>query len=192
MRVFGSTVPDFRKEMRPPPGLCRRCLCGSMFVRVQGYCFFLIFNDRDFLKNSYSRSEHSVDHPYRAWLLVGLLFGLLISSPNSSFVHNQCLPPRYAVFLGMVLFTNFFCFTREHLEFCRGHHWTSLFPSVVSAPPFRRRLPPFPQVWIHDYQLMLVPGLLRDKFPSLSIGFFLHIPSPGATGTHPSVSHLFS
>jgi trehalose 6-phosphate synthase/phosphatase len=33
-------------------------------------------------------------------------------------------------------------------------------------------------VWIHDYQLMLVPGLLRDKFPSLSIGFFLHIPFP--------------
>ncbi|MBN2512916.1 MAG: bifunctional alpha,alpha-trehalose-phosphate synthase (UDP-forming)/trehalose-phosphatase [Sedimentisphaerales bacterium] len=33
-------------------------------------------------------------------------------------------------------------------------------------------------VWIHDYQLMLLPGLLREKFPDLSIGFFLHIPFP--------------
>jgi trehalose 6-phosphate synthase/phosphatase len=33
-------------------------------------------------------------------------------------------------------------------------------------------------VWIHDYQLMLVPGLLRATFPTLSIGFFLHIPFP--------------
>ena len=33
-------------------------------------------------------------------------------------------------------------------------------------------------VWVHDYQLMLVPGMLREKFKDLSIGFFLHIPFP--------------
>lgn len=33
-------------------------------------------------------------------------------------------------------------------------------------------------VWIHDYQLMLLPALLREKIPNLSIGFFLHIPFP--------------
>eukprot|EP00906_Rhabdomonas_costata_P002754 RCo004279 len=33
-------------------------------------------------------------------------------------------------------------------------------------------------VWVHDYQLMLVPGLLRATFPTLSVGFFLHIPFP--------------
>lgn len=33
-------------------------------------------------------------------------------------------------------------------------------------------------VWVHDYQLMLLPGLLRRKMPGLSIGFFLHIPFP--------------
>jgi len=33
-------------------------------------------------------------------------------------------------------------------------------------------------VWIHDYQLMLLPGILRNNFPDLSIGFFLHIPFP--------------
>jgi trehalose 6-phosphate synthase len=33
-------------------------------------------------------------------------------------------------------------------------------------------------VWVHDYQLQLVPKLLRQIRPDLNIGFFLHIPFP--------------
>ncbi len=33
-------------------------------------------------------------------------------------------------------------------------------------------------VWVHDYQLLLVPNMLREKCPNLKIGFFLHIPFP--------------
>ncbi|MGZ4540372.1 MAG: alpha,alpha-trehalose-phosphate synthase (UDP-forming) [Blastococcus sp.] len=33
-------------------------------------------------------------------------------------------------------------------------------------------------VWVHDYQLQLVPALLRQARPDLTIGFFLHIPFP--------------
>ncbi len=33
-------------------------------------------------------------------------------------------------------------------------------------------------LWVHDYQLMLVPGLVRERLPDLPIGFFLHIPFP--------------
>jgi trehalose 6-phosphate synthase/phosphatase len=33
-------------------------------------------------------------------------------------------------------------------------------------------------LWVHDYQLMLVPGLVRERFPDMPIGFFLHIPFP--------------
>ncbi len=33
-------------------------------------------------------------------------------------------------------------------------------------------------VWIHDYQLMLLPKILRHARPDLKIGFFLHIPFP--------------
>ncbi|SHJ13876.1 trehalose 6-phosphate synthase [Tessaracoccus bendigoensis DSM 12906] len=33
-------------------------------------------------------------------------------------------------------------------------------------------------VWVQDYQLQLVPQLLRELRPDLSIGFFLHIPFP--------------
>ncbi|MDX9882522.1 MAG: bifunctional alpha,alpha-trehalose-phosphate synthase (UDP-forming)/trehalose-phosphatase [Prolixibacteraceae bacterium] len=33
-------------------------------------------------------------------------------------------------------------------------------------------------LWIHDYQLLLLPRLIRKRFPKLTIGFFLHIPFP--------------
>jgi len=33
-------------------------------------------------------------------------------------------------------------------------------------------------VWIHDYQLQLVPKMLREQRGDLTIGFFLHIPFP--------------
>ncbi|MDG3583557.1 bifunctional alpha,alpha-trehalose-phosphate synthase (UDP-forming)/trehalose-phosphatase [Galbibacter pacificus] len=33
-------------------------------------------------------------------------------------------------------------------------------------------------VWVHDYQLLLLPQLIKEKKPDTSIGFFLHIPFP--------------
>ena len=37
---------------------------------------------------------------------------------------------------------------------------------------------PKSQIWIHDYQLMLLPEMLRKENMQSSIGFFLHIPFP--------------
>ncbi|OPY52356.1 MAG: Bifunctional trehalose-6-phosphate synthase/phosphatase [Methanosaeta sp. PtaU1.Bin060] len=39
-------------------------------------------------------------------------------------------------------------------------------------------LEPGDVVWVHDYHLMLLPRMLRDKAPNNAIGFFLHIPFP--------------
>lgn len=33
-------------------------------------------------------------------------------------------------------------------------------------------------IWVHDYQLMLVPEMVRKAIPEISIGFFQHIPFP--------------
>jgi trehalose 6-phosphate synthase/phosphatase len=35
-------------------------------------------------------------------------------------------------------------------------------------------------LWVHDYQLVLVPRYLRARLPSARIGFFLHIPFPAS------------
>ncbi len=33
-------------------------------------------------------------------------------------------------------------------------------------------------IWIHDYQLLLLPQMVRKKLPNVAIGFFQHIPFP--------------
>ena len=33
-------------------------------------------------------------------------------------------------------------------------------------------------IWIHDYHLMLLPRLIRERLPRATVGFFLHIPFP--------------
>lgn len=35
-------------------------------------------------------------------------------------------------------------------------------------------------IWIHDYQLFMLPELIREKAPDATIGFFLHIPFPSS------------
>ena len=33
-------------------------------------------------------------------------------------------------------------------------------------------------IWIHDYQLLLLPSMVRESLPEITIGFFQHIPFP--------------
>lgn len=35
-------------------------------------------------------------------------------------------------------------------------------------------------IWVHDYNLCLLPGILRQMIPTATIGFFLHIPFPSS------------
>ncbi|MET0910100.1 MAG: trehalose-6-phosphate synthase, partial [Ilumatobacteraceae bacterium] len=60
-----------------------------------------------------------------------------------------------------------------------GHQWDAY---VAVNERFARQLaevaPPNATVWVHDYQLQLVPALLRRERPDVTIGFFLHIPFP--------------
>ncbi len=34
------------------------------------------------------------------------------------------------------------------------------------------------KIWIHDYHLLLLPQMVKKRFPDATIGFFLHIPFP--------------
>ncbi|MDC0745127.1 alpha,alpha-trehalose-phosphate synthase (UDP-forming) [Polyangium mundeleinium] len=58
---------------------------------------------------------------------------------------------------------------RAYFEVCRA-----------AAEAVAEHAPPGAVVWIHDYQLALVPALLRARRPDLTIGFFWHIPWPAA------------
>jgi trehalose 6-phosphate synthase/phosphatase len=43
-----------------------------------------------------------------------------------------------------------------------------------------REYRPGDAIWVHDYQLMLLPALLRQRLPDARIAFFLHIPFPAS------------
>jgi trehalose 6-phosphate synthase/phosphatase len=86
---------------------------------------------------------------------------------------------------------------RDYYEaFGNGVVWP-LFHSLIDRLPLRPRgwatyervnqrfadavlaeLRPDDLVWVHDYQLMRVPGLIRAKAPEVRMGYFLHIPFP--------------
>ncbi|WP_437279507.1 bifunctional alpha,alpha-trehalose-phosphate synthase (UDP-forming)/trehalose-phosphatase [Sorangium sp. So ce375] len=69
----------------------------------------------------------------------------------------------------------------EKLHLDARHDWESYravnerFADAIVA-----RYRPGDRVWIHDYQLTLVPAMLRRRIPDARIGFFLHIPFPAA------------
>jgi trehalose 6-phosphate synthase/phosphatase len=41
-----------------------------------------------------------------------------------------------------------------------------------------RQLQPGDRVWVHDYHLLLVPRMLRERVPNVPVAFFLHTPFP--------------
>jgi alpha,alpha-trehalose-phosphate synthase [UDP-forming] len=88
----------------------------------------------------------------------------------------------------------------EYEDFYLGFSNATLWPlyhDAIRAPTFHRdwwqtyrevnqryanaaaeAVAPNGTVWVHDYQLQLVPQMLRELRPDVRIGFFLHIPFP--------------
>jgi trehalose 6-phosphate synthase len=83
-----------------------------------------------------------------------------------------------------------------YMGFCNSTIWP-LYHDGIRSPTFRRRWwTPYVEVnrrfaetaasvtrgqdivWVHDYQMQLVPAALRSIRPEATIGFFLHIPFP--------------
>jgi len=62
----------------------------------------------------------------------------------------------------------------------KKEHWDSYREvNEIFCAQLEQVVKPGDVVWVHDYQLMLLPKLLRDKISvDISIGFFLHIPFP--------------
>ncbi len=80
--------------------------------------------------------------------------------------------------------------------FCNGTIWP-LYHDAIRPPEYHRHwwrphqrvnqrfadtvadvYQPHDLIWVHDYQLQLVPGMIRESIPDARIGFFLHIPFP--------------
>lgn len=99
---------------------------------------------------------------------------------------EQCLP----VFLNEDLISNFydgfsnatlwplFHYFAEFTEFNKTYWDSYCKVNELFAESIIENAEQGDVVWVHDYQLLLLPNILREKRPDLTIGFFLHIPFP--------------
>lgn len=73
-----------------------------------------------------------------------------------------------------------FHYFMEYTEF-HSDHWEA-YKQVNEkyAEAVVERLDDDDIVWVHDYQLLLLPDLIRQKKPNVTIGFFNHIPFPSS------------
>lgn len=99
---------------------------------------------------------------------------------------QQCLPvflsealisSYYDGFSNAALWPLFHYFT-EYAEFKNSYWKGYLEVNRLFAEAIIENAEEGDRVWVHDYQLLLVPNILREKRPDLKIGFFLHIPFP--------------
>lgn len=71
-----------------------------------------------------------------------------------------------------------FHYFMEYTEFDPEHWEAYKLVNQKYADAVAERLEDGDVVWVHDYQLLLLPQLIREKNPSVTVGFFNHIPFP--------------
>lgn len=78
---------------------------------------------------------------------------------------NDLIWPLFHYFPSYGVFNNeyFKAYEEANLKFCNA------LLKIIKPGDF---------IWIHDYQLLLLPEMIRKKVPDATIGFFLHIPFP--------------
>lgn len=117
------------------------------------------------------------DFPQEDWeqaasLSTGQDFGMI-----PVFVDKELYTNYYNGFSNSVLWPLFHYFT-SLADYQNQYFEAYLQVNQLFAEKLIPLLQPDDQVWIHDYQLMILPHLLRTKRPDATIGFFLHIPFP--------------
>lgn len=66
----------------------------------------------------------------------------------------------------------------QNIEFNQDNWKSYVAVNHKFAEAVAEQLEPDDVIWVHDYQLMLVPGMIRKQFPRCTLGFFQHIPFP--------------
>ena len=71
-----------------------------------------------------------------------------------------------------------FHYFMEYTEFEKESYQTYVEVNKKYAKVVLENIEEGDTVWVHDYQLMLLPELIKKERPDVQIGFFLHIPFP--------------
>lgn len=93
------------------------------------------------------------------------------------FLSEEVMSGFYEGFCNGTLWPLFHYFT-SHASYEQAHWEQYVSVNQSFCDTLKAVIRPGDTVWIHDYHLMLLPGMIRKSFPELAIGFFLHIPFP--------------
>jgi trehalose 6-phosphate synthase/phosphatase len=93
------------------------------------------------------------------------------------FLTKQDVEEFYEGFSNETLWPAFHYFTQYMVY--NSQHWEAYKRvNQIFCEAILKKADPEDTIWIHDYQLLLLPKLLRDKLPNATIAFFQHIPFP--------------
>ncbi len=93
------------------------------------------------------------------------------------FLTSSEVKDYYLGFSNQTLWPAFHYFV-QYIQFNEDHWEAYQRVNQKFAKAVAEHLEPGDLIWVHDYQLLLLPGMLREIQPELSIGFFQHIPFP--------------
>ena len=93
------------------------------------------------------------------------------------FLTDDQVEKYYEGFSNSTLWPNFHYFT-QHAVYKRSLWESYVEVNQLFCEETLKVVEPGDTIWVHDYQLFLLPGLIRERLRDVSIGFFLHIPFP--------------
>jgi len=103
----------------------------------------------------------------------------LVKTHNSYplFLDELDIDHYYHGFCNKTLWPLFHCFT-QYAEYEKSYFESYERVNRQFCDEVLKVARPGDIIWVHDYHLMLLPQMLREKLPDAQIGFFLHIPFP--------------
>ncbi|MBC8085318.1 MAG: bifunctional alpha,alpha-trehalose-phosphate synthase (UDP-forming)/trehalose-phosphatase [Hymenobacter sp.] len=102
---------------------------------------------------------------------------LAIDSMVPVFLTEAEIRDFYEGFSNSTLWPTFHYFT-QYATYEPGHWEAYMAVNEKFCRAVLAQAGPDDTIWVHDYQLLLLPEMLRQARPDCTIGFFLHIPFP--------------
>jgi trehalose 6-phosphate synthase/phosphatase len=103
---------------------------------------------------------------------------LLQSSLIPVYLSAEEIAEFYEGFSNSILWPIFHYYASSHANYKASNweYYTAVNRKFCEAA--LQVIEPGDTIWIHDYQLLLLPAMLRELLPESTIGFFCHIPFP--------------
>ncbi len=93
------------------------------------------------------------------------------------FINKKTYEQYYNGFSNSVIWPLFHYFP-SYAEYNQAYFDSYMTANEAFLNVILERAKPGDIIWIHDYHLMPLAKMIRDKMPGITIGFFLHIPFP--------------